>query len=90
MYQILFVQICSQSGSGSFKGTNLADCSFLASDIRTCQAKGKIVTLSLGGATGKVGFSSDSQARGFARDIWDLFLGGGSSLVSISVTCSSS
>lgn len=70
--------ICSQSGSGSFKGTNLADCSFLTSDIRTCQAKGKIVTLSLGGATGKVGFNSDSQARGFARDIWDLFLGGDS------------
>ncbi|KAL0950817.1 hypothetical protein HGRIS_007581 [Hohenbuehelia grisea] len=68
---------CSLGGGSTFRGTNLADCSFLASDIRTCQSKGKIVTISLGGATGKVGFSSDAQAQGFAQQIWDMFLGGG-------------
>ncbi|KAF8649840.1 hypothetical protein AX16_005603 [Volvariella volvacea WC 439] len=75
-----FANICSQSGSGTFPGTRLADCSFLESDIRTCQARGKILTLSLGGATAEAGFTSDSQARQFAKTIWDLFLGGRSSM----------
>ncbi|KDR84818.1 hypothetical protein GALMADRAFT_233211 [Galerina marginata CBS 339.88] len=70
-----FSNICSQ-GSNSFAGTDLADCSFMASDIQKCQAKGKIVTLSLGGATAKVGFTSDSQAAGFASTIWNMFLAG--------------
>ncbi|CAA7258784.1 unnamed protein product [Cyclocybe aegerita] len=70
-----FSNICSR-GSNNFAGTDLADCSFMASDIQKCQAKGKLVTLSLGGATAKVGFNSDAQAAGFARVIWDMFLGG--------------
>lgn len=32
--------------------------------------------MSLGGATGKVGFSSDAEATSFADTIWDDFLGG--------------
>jgi chitinase len=32
------------------------------------------VTISLGGATGAAGFTSDSQAQGFADLIWNLFL----------------
>ena len=40
-----------------------------------CQAKGKIVTLSLGGATGAVGFANASQAESFAELIWGQFLG---------------
>lgn len=47
-------------------GTNLANCQFLASDIKTCQAKGKIVTISLGGAFGSGSFTSDSQASTYA------------------------
>ncbi|KIM48367.1 glycoside hydrolase family 18 protein [Hebeloma cylindrosporum] len=70
-----FSNICSQ-GTGNFKGTDLADCSFMASDIQKCQKKGKILTLSLGGAIANVGFSSDAQAAGFAKTIWDMFLGG--------------
>ena len=46
--------------------------------MQTCQAKGTIVTISLGGATGSVGFTSDSQAEDFADTVWDLFLGGSS------------
>jgi hypothetical protein len=47
----------------------------MASDIRKCQAKGKIVTISLGGATSDVGFSSPAEATGFAKTIWNMFLG---------------
>ena len=50
----------------------------MADDIKMCQQAGKIVTLSLGGATGVVGFSSDSEAETFADTIWNLFLGGDS------------
>ena len=41
--------------------------------------KGKIVTLSLGGAGGGVGFTDDTQGQSFADTIWNLFLGGSSS-----------
>ena len=61
-----------------FPGTSMPDCSFMASDIEFCQSKGKIVTISLGGATGEVGFASDSEAETFADTIWNLFLGGDS------------
>ncbi|OCH83980.1 glycoside hydrolase [Obba rivulosa] len=70
---------CNVNDDAVFSGTQLPDCSFLASDIETCQAAGKIVTMSLGGATGAAGFTSDSQAATFASTIWDLFLGGSSS-----------
>lgn len=55
------------------------NCGWLAPDIETCQANGKVVTISLGGAGGAVGFESDSQAASFADQVWDLFLGGSSS-----------
>lgn len=56
----------------------MANCQNIASDIEYCQSKGKIVTLSLGGAGGSVGFQSDAQASSFADTLWDLFYGGGS------------
>lgn len=70
---------CNPTDNSTFPGSTLPNCSSLASDIATCQSKGKIVTLSMGGATGAVGFSSDSQASAFGQLIWDLFLGGKSS-----------
>ncbi|KAF9452542.1 glycoside hydrolase family 18 protein [Macrolepiota fuliginosa MF-IS2] len=73
-----FSNICSQGGN-QFPNSDLADCSFLASDIKECQSKGKLITISLGGATAKVGFSSAAQASDFAETIWDMFLGGQSS-----------
>jgi hypothetical protein len=57
----------------------LANCQFLAAGIQGCQAAGKIVTLSLGGASGAATFSSDAQGKAFADTIWNLFLGGTSS-----------
>ncbi|KAI0696937.1 glycoside hydrolase superfamily [Cytidiella melzeri] len=75
-----FANTCNQWDDPVFPGTDLANCqSAMASDIQTCQSKGKLVTLSLGGATGQVGFSSDSQAETFATQVWNLFLGGTSS-----------
>lgn len=65
--------------NATFPGTGLANCASLASDIQTCQAKGKILTLSLGGGGVNVGFDSDSQAESFADTIWNDFLGGSSS-----------
>jgi chitinase len=54
-------------------GTNLLDCSFLAADIQKCQAKGKTVTISLGGA-----ISDGTPSAALADQIWNLFLGGSS------------
>ncbi|KAF9460547.1 glycoside hydrolase superfamily [Collybia nuda] len=76
--EINMANTCS-SNTGVFPGTNLANCQFLASGIKACQARGKIVTLSLGGATGAASFTSDSQAQTFADTVWNLFLGGSSS-----------
>ncbi|KZO92836.1 carbohydrate-binding module family 5 protein [Calocera viscosa TUFC12733] len=67
---------CSSVTQPVFNGTGLANCQFLASDIEACQAAGKIVTISLGGAGGSVGFSSDTDGQQFADTIWNLFLGG--------------
>ena len=72
-------QICNMNDDAVFPGTSLPDCSFLASDIQFCQSKGKIVTMSLGGATGAASFSSAAQATAFGDTIWNLFLGGSSS-----------
>ncbi|EKM83456.1 hypothetical protein AGABI1DRAFT_103656 [Agaricus bisporus var. burnettii JB137-S8] len=72
---INLANICSPGGK-EFANSDLVDCSFMASDIKQCQAKGKKITLSLGGATAKVGFKSKSQAEDFAKDVWDMFLGG--------------
>ncbi|KAF8588618.1 carbohydrate-binding module family 5 protein [Ramaria rubella] len=70
---------CNNVDNATFPGSELPNCTVLASDITTCQAKGKIVTISLGGAGGSVGFQSDAQASSFADQIWNLFLGGSSS-----------
>ncbi|RDB15802.1 Chitinase 1 [Hypsizygus marmoreus] len=76
--EIDLANICSKNG-GVFPGTSLAKCQSLAGSIKACQARGKIVTLSLGGATGNNAFSSDAQAQTFADTLWNLFLGGSSS-----------
>ncbi|KAF7773295.1 CAZyme family GH18 [Agaricus bisporus var. burnettii] len=75
--EINLANICG--GGTVFPGTNLANCQFLADDIRTCQSRGKIVTLSLGGASGAAFFTSDAQGEAFADTVWNLFLGGSSS-----------
>jgi chitinase len=54
----------------------LANCQDIAPDIAKCQSKGKLVTLSLGGATGGVGFKSEDEATSFADTLWNLFFEG--------------
>ncbi len=53
-------------------------CSQVGMDIATCQSKGKIVLLSMGGGAGAYAFTSDAQGEAFAQTMWDLFLGGSS------------
>ncbi|KAI0761004.1 glycoside hydrolase [Trametes elegans] len=72
--------ICSTVDDPIFPGTDMPDCSFMAQDIQFCQSRGKIVTISLGGATGAASFSSDDQATAFGDTIWNTFLGGSSSV----------
>ncbi|EIW80174.1 glycoside hydrolase family 18 protein [Coniophora puteana RWD-64-598 SS2] len=69
-----FANTCNQQTNATFTNTTLADCSFMASDIQYCQSRGKIVTLSLGGGTGVVSFTSDDQAKSFADQVWKMFL----------------
>lgn len=71
-------QICNDVDNATFSGTKLAECTSLATDIEFCQAQGKVLTLSIGGAGGSVGFTDDSEGEAFATTIWNLFLGGSS------------
>ncbi|KAG1042898.1 hypothetical protein G6F43_011788 [Rhizopus delemar] len=61
-----------------FPNSQLLSCPAIGSDIKTCQAKGVKILLSLGGATGAYGFTSDAEGQQFAETLWDLF-GRGSS-----------
>ncbi|KAJ7104314.1 glycoside hydrolase [Mycena belliarum] len=70
---------CSAADDGVFPGTGLANCQKLTAGIQACQAAGKAVVLSIGGASGAATFNSDAQGRAFADTIWNLFLGGSSS-----------
>jgi chitinase len=56
--------------------TGLQDGTPLVSAINACQAAGKLVILSLGGADADVTLDSDSQGQQVANTIWNLFLGG--------------
>ncbi|KAF5367039.1 hypothetical protein D9758_004070 [Tetrapyrgos nigripes] len=77
--EINLANTCNNVDDPVFPGSTLPNCQFMAADIQACQARGKIITLSLGGATGAAVFSSDAQAQSFADQIWNLFLGGSSS-----------
>jgi len=52
------------------------NCPHVGEAIKTCQAKGKKIILSLGGAAGSYGFSNAAQPAQFAQTLWDMFLGG--------------
>lgn len=69
--QVDFSNACGDSYSDGLK-----HCPTIADDIKTCQGLGKKVLLSLGGALGAYGFSSDSQATSFADVLWNKFGGG--------------
>ncbi|KAI8318009.1 glycoside hydrolase, partial [Martensiomyces pterosporus] len=60
----------------TFPGSTLLHCPTIASDIKYCQSRGKAVILSMGGASGAYGFSSDAQGAEFADTVWDMFFKG--------------
>ncbi|KAJ1642135.1 Chitinase 2 [Coemansia asiatica] len=62
----------------TFDNSTLLHCPNIGRAIKKCQKKGKVVILSLGGASGAYGFSDDVQAERYADQIWDMFLGGNS------------
>ncbi|CUM65542.1 uncharacterized protein PRCAT00003188001 [Priceomyces carsonii] len=66
-----FANQCSDTFSDG-----LLHCSDIGSDIKSCQAKGIKVLLSMGGASGTYGFDSDSEAETFATTLWNKFAGG--------------
>lgn len=72
-----FANMCWQT----FEGTNLLHCDDIASDIKTCQDNGVKILLSLGGASGAYGFSSEDEGKEFAHTLWDMFLEGSNSTV---------
>jgi chitinase len=53
-----------------------AQCDQIGRGINECQRRGIKVILSLGGASGAYGFTSDENARQFAQSTWDIFLNG--------------
>ncbi|KAF5101386.1 hypothetical protein D0Z00_000865 [Geotrichum galactomycetum] len=53
-----------------------SSCPELAADIKYCQSLGKKVLLSLGGAVGSYGFTSNQQAINYASTLWNSFGGG--------------
>ncbi|KAI9493806.1 glycoside hydrolase superfamily [Zychaea mexicana] len=61
---------------GKFPGTELLDCPQMEPAIKACQSKDKIVLLSLGGATGTYGLSSESEGHELADTLWNTFGGG--------------
>jgi chitinase len=58
----------------------LLKCDAIAAGVRACQAAGKRVLLSIGGSTGSAGFTSDDDGKMAAQAVWDIFLGGSSSI----------
>ncbi|KAF7364510.1 Carbohydrate-binding module family 5 protein [Mycena venus] len=70
------INLADSCQNATFPGTSLLNCGGLSGAISTCQENGIIVTISLGGGSSTVGFSSDSEAESFAETIWNTFLGG--------------
>jgi chitinase len=62
----------------TFPGTTLLNCPKIGQDIKACQANGKVIVLSIGGASGAYSLPDAAAGRAFADQIWDLFLGGSS------------
>ena len=57
-----------------FVGTTLLSCPEIEEDIKTCQAAGKTILLSIGGATyTEGGFTSINEAQTWASTIWAMF-----------------
>lgn len=83
-YQFVILAFLPTFGNGQKPMINLAGhcdpysngCTKLSSDIKSCQAKGIKVLLSLGGGAGSYSLSSPQDATQVANYLWNNFLGG--------------
>ncbi|KAK8570432.1 hypothetical protein V6N13_003112 [Hibiscus sabdariffa] len=86
-YEYVNIAFLATFGNGQTPMINLAGhcdpysngCTGLSSDIKSCQAKGVKVILSLGGGAGSYSLASSDDARQVATYLWNNFLGGTSS-----------
>ena len=65
------VNFANQCGATFDSG--LLHCSQIGEDIKGCQAAGKKVILSLGGAAGNYGFTDGQEATDYAETLWNKF-----------------
>jgi chitinase len=83
-YAYVMLSFLTTFGNGRTPVLNLAGhcnpsrgtCTGLTSDIKSCQAKGIKVFLSLGGGAGSYSLSSKSDANKVAQYLWNNYLGG--------------
>lgn len=88
-YNIIVMGFLYIFGKGQSPQLNLAGhcdpssggCTGMASQISSCQALGIKIILSMGGAVGNYGFSSDADASSVATYVWQAYLGGSSASV---------
>ena len=86
-YEFVNIAFLATFGNGQPPMINLAGhcdpysngCTGLSSDIKSCQAKGVKVMLSIGGGAGSYYLASKEDARQVATYLWNNFLGGQSS-----------
>ena len=86
-YAYVIIAFLPTFGNGQTPMINLAGhcdpysngCTGLSSDIKSCQAKGIKVLLSLGGGAGSYYLASTQEAKQVATYVWNNFLGGQSS-----------
>lgn len=86
-YDYVNIAFLPTFGNGQTPMINLAGhcdpytngCTGLSSDIKSCQAKGVKVILSIGGGAGSYYLTSKEDARQVATYLWNNFLGGTSS-----------
>lgn len=83
-YEYVNLAFLATFGNGQTPMINLAGhcdpysngCTSLSSDIKSCQAQGIKVILSIGGASGSYSLVSAADAREVATYLWNNFLGG--------------
>lgn len=86
-YKFVNLAFLATFGNGQTPMINLAGhcdpysngCTNLSSEIKSCQANGIKVILSIGGAAGSYSITSTADARQVATYLWNNFLGGKSS-----------
>ncbi|ORX65808.1 glycoside hydrolase, partial [Linderina pennispora] len=59
-----------------FSGSSMLNCTFMASQIKTCQDAGVKILISMGGAAGSYSLSSNSVGEDYAQTVYNTFLGG--------------